>query len=411
MIDGIKKIEWIQYVYKRVNWIRSVYYLIVAYSAAVRYQFPSRHIKVIGITGTKGKTSSVEILSYLLRESGMKVASISSAHITINESTRKNRTGNSMPARFFLQKFLRDAVDAGCSHAVVEVTSQGVAMHRHRGIVWDCGALTNLHPEHIDWHGSYEKYRAAKVLFLEKVARDRGVIFLNKNDKESLGIKMELEKRYQDVVRYFDRKTVQYIGEKNQYFAGDFSRDNAALALAIADRYEVAVDIIQEALKKFGGVVGRFEKIQEYPFTVIVDYAHTPDSLEALYKTIRVGSKKMICVLGSAGGGRDIWKRSKMGAIAGKFCDQIIITNEDPYDESPSGIIEQVYEGIPREKKDRTIKMLDRKEAIRKALESAKQGDVVVLTGKGSEDAIHVENGKTISWNERKVVEEILQKK
>ncbi|MEN9341929.1 MAG: hypothetical protein RIQ54_185 [Candidatus Parcubacteria bacterium] len=411
MIDLIKKIRLIQYLYKRIGWIRSLYYQVIAYSAAVRYRFPSKHIKVIGITGTKGKTSSVEILAYVLQQSGLKVASISSARITINGSTRKNRTGNSMPARFFLQKFLRSAVDAGCSYAIIEVTSQGVAMHRHRGIQWDCGVLTNLHPEHIDWHGSYQKYRKAKVRFLEKVAQDRGVIFLNKHDKESLGIAMELEKKQHSIARYFDRKTVQSVGEKNPYFVGDFSRDNAALAEAIASRYGVARDVIEEALGRFKGVEGRFEKIKEYPFTVIIDYAHTPDSLEALYSTARVGSKKMICVLGSAGGGRDVWKRSKMGEIAGKYCDHIIITNEDPYDESPRAIIEQVYEGVPREKKDKTTRILDRKEAIKKALQFAKQGDVVVLSGKGSEDAIHVAGGKTIPWNEREITEELLREK
>ena len=169
------------------------------------------------------------------------------------------------------------------------------------------------------------------------------------------------------------------------------------------------MEAIKNAVEKFSGVAGRMEKIELSPdnpdFTVIVDYAHTPDSLEKVYETFQTSRK--ICVLGSAGGGRDKWKREEMGKIAGKHCDKIILTNEDPYDEDPEEIIKDVAKGIT---KDYEI-VLDRKEAINKAVASAKTGDAVIITGKGSEPWMMLAKGQKIPWDDREIAREALRKK
>lgn len=380
----------------------------MAYLGALRYGFPSKKIIVIGITGTKGKTSSVELVSAVLRAGGKKVASLSSLQISIDMQQEKNKTGNSMPGQFFIQEFLHDAVSAGCTHAVIEVTSQGAAMHRHRGIRWLYGGLTNLSPEHIDWHGSYEKYRDAKLLFLSAVAKAQGMVFLNAHDNETPYYRNKLTRIKKDCIELFDGDDVRAMVEGNQYFVGVFAKENAALAVKIAMTCGISQDDIKKALQEFKGVEGRFEYVQREPYGVIVDYAHTPDSLLALYTTIRPEANRMICVLGSAGGGRDVWKRAKMGEIAAQFCDTIYLTNEDPYNEDPQEIIDGIEAGVPQDKKERVVKVLDRKEALRLALLSAGSGDCVVATGKGSEEYIHEAQGKVRLWNERKTIEELL---
>jgi UDP-N-acetylmuramoyl-L-alanyl-D-glutamate--2,6-diaminopimelate ligase len=188
------------------------------------------------------------------------------------------------------------------------------------------------------------------------------------------------------------------------------NRENAALAAAYAETKGIARDTIRRALNAFAGVPGRMEYVQKKPFAVVVDYAHTPDSLERLYAFLRTGHRgRLVAVLGAAGGGRDRWKRSEMGRIAARSCDLVILTNEDPYDEPPERIIAEIAAGIPSEVQEKVRTVPDRREALREALHEARPGDIVVATGKGSELAIHLARGKTVPWNEREVIEEFLR--
>jgi len=164
------------------------------------------------------------------------------------------------------------------------------------------------------------------------------------------------------------------------------------------------LETCKRALEKVKAIPGRMEVVVKEPFTVIVDYAHTPQSLKKVYETFR--NSKLICVLGSCGGGRDKWKRPVLGKIAAQYCQKIIVTNEDPYDEDPMNIINQVAEGA----KGKAEKTLDRKEAIKEALKTAKQGDVVIITGKGSEPWMCIKNGKKIPWSDREIVLDFLRK-
>ncbi len=192
---------------------------------------------------------------------------------------------------------------------------------------------------------------------------------------------------------------------------GEFNIYNALSAICVALSEGISLETCKSALEKIQGIPGRMEIVIEEPFKVIVDYAHTPDALEKVYETnskLKSQNAKLICVLGSAGGGRDKWKRPKMGEIAGKYCDEIILTNEDPYDENPLIIIDEVASGIKNQ--ERLEKILDRKDAIKKALSLAKSKDVVVITGKGCEPWMCITGGKKIPWDDREIVREEFKK-
>ena len=379
------------------NRLLSFYHFLWALGGAVFYGFPSRKIFVLGVTGTKGKTTTLELINAILETAGKKTALLSSIRIKIGVESRKNLLGNSMPGRAFIQKFLRQAVRSGCQYALIEVTSQGVLQYRHRFIKWDAALFTNLKPEHLEAHGGFENYREAKLKFFRYVKNK--LFFINQDDENA---------------RYFEAaakngKIIKYSSynlESNLF--NDFNKKNLAAAVAFAKSQDISEEIIKKALANFSGVPGRLEIVQEKPFKVIIDYAHTPDSLEKVYQTLenwklKIENSRMICVLGSAGGGRDKWKRPKMGEIAAKYCQEIILTNEDPYDENPQEILNQIEAGMNGKN---FSEILDRREAIEKALFLAKNGDTVIITGKGCEPYLHLARGQKIPWDERKIVEE-----
>ncbi len=391
--------------------LRRIYHYVWALFGAVLYRFPSRKLMVIGVTGTKGKTTTVNIMYSLLIASGKKAALLSSAGVAINGKREKNATGNSMPGRAYIQRFLRRAVAAGCEYAVIEVTSQGIVLSRHRFIRWGAAAITNIAPEHIEAHGSFENYREAKLSFLRYAAEQGATIFINKEDEPSVYFGEHVP-RAQTI--FYSSEGLKELPEKTRaLFPGKFNRQNIALAFTMLKGLGLPEETIETAIEVIEGVPGRAEFIQREPFRVVVDYAHTADSLKAIYEAIRESSpslaarsSRLICVLGAAGGGRDKWKRPEMGKVAAEHCDEIILTDEDPYDEKPEEIVNQIAKGFfPN---TNYSQILDRKEAIREAIKRARPDDAVVITGKGSETSIHLAHGKTIPWSDREVVKAIL---
>lgn len=394
------------------------YHFLLAFLGAAVYGFPSKKIKVVAVTGTKGKSSVTEILNAILEEDGYKTALSNTIRFKVGNISERNLYKMSMPGRFFVQKFLKRAVDAGCDYAVLEVTSQGAELSRHKFIDFVGLIFTNLAPEHIEAHGSYEKYVAAKLSIADAVVKSKRrptVLVANKDDKEvpkflakNFGVKLAFSisdaKPYELFDEGFD---FTFHGEKiHSPLSGEFNILNILAAATFAQTQKVPMEKIVRAVEKFSYIPGRVERVKEgQEFDVIVDYAHTPESLQALYDAF--GGRRRICVLGNTGGGRDVWKRDLMAKIAEQECDEIILTNEDPYDDDPQKIVEDMAKAIPNAKP--TI-VMDRREAIAKAISMAHAGDAVLITGKGTDPYIMGPNYKKIPWSDTGVVREELKK-
>lgn len=413
--------------------LQRTYHFLWAWAGARKYGAPSKKIFTIGITGTKGKTTTLELLNAIFEAAEKRTALLSSLRVKVGDETQKNGAGNSMPGRAYIQAFLARAVKAKCDYALIEVTSQGVVQHRHRFTDWNIGALTNLAPEHIESHGSFENYRAAKLEFLKYVLRRGGQVVLNRADAHFPFFENALSgvdprrsskevfySKTDDEVLYYTRdlEAPNFARRESapRFILSDFNKENVAVAIAIAKHVGVDDKAIEKALGTFRGVPGRMEFLTKGSYTAIVDYAHTSESLAAAYAAARPKENanyegaRLICVLGAAGGGRDKWKRKEFGKIAAEYCDEIVLTDEDPYDEDPAEIVREIRAGIEERDPGRAgvHVALDRREAIRTAVSLMKEGDVVIGTGKGSEECIHAAQGKKVPWNERAAFEEAL---
>ena len=419
-----------------------LYHRLFALLGALRYRHPSRRLIVIGVTGTKGKSTVVNLIARILEEGGHTIGLISTINFKIGKREWINETKQTMPGRFRLQKLLADMVRAGCRYAIIETSSEGIAQYRHLGVEYDVAVLTNITPEHIESHGTYAKYRSAKLELFEMLSRTyrkkilgndiKKIIVVNTDDRES---KMFLAPSADDKWAYGLKEKASdvthgiyatAITEKqngvsfnildrivNLKLLGEFNVYNALASYAVGLSQDINTDVIISALQRVDKMPGRLEEIpNDKGIRIFVDYAHEPSSLQSVYDTIRgLSPRKIIGVLGSQGGGRDRAKRPVLGRIAGLYADYVIITNEDPYDESPQKIIDDVAEGTLENGKvlDETCwKILDRTAAIQKALSLAESGDVVIITGKGSETVMAVKGSKKIPWDDRVVVREIL---
>ncbi|XOB42052.1 MAG: Mur ligase family protein [Candidatus Nealsonbacteria bacterium] len=382
------------------------YHFLLAFLGAIIYRFPSRKLIVIGVTGTNGKSTVVELASKILVAAGCKVASLSSIKFKIGGKEWPNTLKMTMPGRFKLQRFLRQALNSGCKYVVLEVTSEGIKQYRHKFIDFEVAVFTNLSPEHIETHGSFENYRAAKGK-LFKITKGVHIINLDDENREYF-LRFPAKKKYSYGLNKGDinNKDIQF----KLRLIGDFNIYNALAATCVGLSQGINLEICKKVLEAAGGIPGRMEEVISSPFKIFVDYAFTPNALEKVYQTLTTNYKlqttKLICVLGACGGGRDKWKRPVLGKIAAKYCQEVIVTNEDPYDEDPMEIINQVADGT----REMAIKILDRREAIRKSLELAKTNDIVVITGKGCEPWICVKGGKKIPWDDRTVVREEFKK-
>jgi UDP-N-acetylmuramoyl-L-alanyl-D-glutamate--2,6-diaminopimelate ligase len=410
------------------NFFNPAYHWVLAVSGAILYRFPSRKLKVIGVTGTKGKSSTVEILSAILEEAGYKTALTNTIRFKIGNESKENLYKMSMPGRFFIQSFIRKAADAHCDYLILEMTSQGAITHRHRFIQLDAFVFTNISPEHIEAHGSYENYRQAKLDLCKSLSNSKKknrALIVNADDKESAaflecGADKKITYSLKDAEPYEIKKEgIDFtFGGKRAHspLSGTFNLYNILAAASAARSQGVSDETIVRAIGRFNGIAGRVQKIEAGPFsagaskgkqdfTVIVDYAHTPDSLEKLYQVFQTSRK--VCVLGGTGGGRDSWKRKEMGRIADQYCDEIILTDEDPYDEDPRQIVDGVAAGISS--KTPTI-VMDRREAIREALKKASAGDTVLITGKGTDPYIMGPNETKTPWSDARIAKEELEK-
>jgi UDP-N-acetylmuramoyl-L-alanyl-D-glutamate--2,6-diaminopimelate ligase len=418
-MNRIKKILYKIIPHTILDKILPFYHKSLAFLGAVRYFFPSKDLYVIAVTGTKGKTTTTEIINTLLEEAGYKTALSNGIRFKIGDTEEKNMTKMSMPGRFFMHSFLSRAKKAGCTHVIIEMTSEGARLFRHSHIFLDAFIFTNLSPEHIERHGSFEKYRDAKMRIKDSLLRSpkkNKVIIANKDDVHS-SLFMESK---EDIIKIaYSLKNAEPYSSNTRVslftfcgvsihspLLGTFNISNMLAGAYLAKHLGIDVSTIKNALEKLLFVKGRAQKIDcGQPYLAIVDYAHTAESLEALYKTFP--HERKICVLGSCGGGRDKWKRPQMAGIAEKYCDDIIFTNEDPYDEKVEDIIQDLKSGL--KEKEATI-ILDRRKAISYALKKARERSVVLITGKGTDPYIMGENGSKIPWSDEEVVKEEIKK-
>lgn len=416
------------------------YHRILAYAASVIYQNPSKNITVIGVTGTDGKTSTTIIISQLLDLLGYKTAYTTTAEFKLGDKKWTNATKQTMQGRFALQKFIKQAVKENCSHIVIETSSQGIEQFRHIGIQYDIAVFTNLSPDHIEAHGSLENYRKEKEKLFNIVGNakykqeipkkliinedDEAAEFFKKYNAEivdTYAVKKSAKFKASGVqvknsTQYFDMEYQDAVYQAKTQLLGTFNIYNILSAIGVAATFEPDIKKIIELVSKIKPIPGRLESIQEgQDFMVLVDYAHAENALENVLKTAKtISQNNVISVLGSCGGGRDVEKRPRLGKIAATYADIVIVTNEDPYDEDPMDIITAVADGAKKEGKKEGSSLLlieERKKAIKKAIALGQTGDVIIITGKGSEQSMVVKNEKKIPWDDREITRSILRNK
>ncbi len=406
---------------------RPPYHLALSYLGALIYRHPSKDIFVVAITGTKGKSTTVELMAAILRSAGLKTASLSTIRFQIDADTRPNLYKMTTPGRFFVQHFLRQAVEAGCTHAVLEMTSEAAKQYRHKFIEFDGVIFTNLTPEHIESHGSFEKYKKAKLeivrALLTSIKRPRFAVANVDDEHGNDFLNIDVERRLPYSLNDLKLHTLHKDGAALIFKENDeeitirlplvglFNIYNALAAISLGRALDISWKDIERALGTLDKIPGRVEHFVSAreaakKVTAVVDYAHTPDSLQKLYGAFKDVQK--VCVLGNTGGGRDRWKRPEMAAIAERHCDHVILTNEDPYDENPRKIVEEMAMAI--EDKSKLEIIMDRQLAIRRALEIAPDNSYVLISGKGTDPYIMAAQGVKVPWSDAEVVKEELSK-
>ncbi|MGI9059283.1 MAG: UDP-N-acetylmuramoyl-L-alanyl-D-glutamate--2,6-diaminopimelate ligase [Ktedonobacteraceae bacterium] len=412
--------------------------IALANLACAFYDNPSAHLCTFGVTGTDGKTTTSNLISTILETAGFQTGLMTTANFKISGQEWENATRQSTLEALEVQQFLRRMLDAGVTHAIVEATSHGLALQRVRGCQFDVGVVTNITHEHLDFHGTIENYRRAKARLFEmldpKYVKDvptRPIAILNRDDVSynvlrpycrvpilDYGIDPTAAVRAVDVQLHAHSTSFRVIFPDSELhietqLVGSFNISNCLAAIAATYSQGVKPAAIARGLAKVTGVTGRMENIVEgQPFTVIVDYAHTPDSLEKVLATLRpLTSGKLLVVFGSAGE-RDVQKRPIMGRIAAQMTEFFVITDEDPREEERESILHAIAQGAKdigkREGRD-FLCLADRTQAIATAFSHAQPGDTVLLAGKGHEQSIIIGREK-LPWDDRTVARKELGK-
>lgn len=404
--------------------IKNYYHLAQAILANIVYGFPSKRIKIIGVTGTDGKTTTSQMISKILEEAGHKVAMATTINFKLGGEEWKNLSHFTTMSSFSVQKFIKRAADNGCEYLILETSSHSLDQNRVWGVKYRTAVITNVTREHLDYHKTMDEYRKAKLKLFERA--EVAIVNMDMEDFEQYlqydnmrKIRYGLEDENADVAAHnislhenntdFEIDDVKFKLD----LPGNFNVENTLAAVCVGMSENVSLEKCASALKKIQGIPGRLESVpNDKGVNIIVDFALTPDAVEKLYQFIN-GTKevgaKLIAVFGACGE-RDRGKRPILGKIASRYADKIVITNDEPYSENPNRIIREIASGIENKKKDENFWIIpDRRQAIRKALEMAVPGDVVAVTGMGAEESM-IMNGHKIPWNDKKVIQEELSK-
>ncbi|MEI3229716.1 MAG: UDP-N-acetylmuramoyl-L-alanyl-D-glutamate--2,6-diaminopimelate ligase [Lachnospiraceae bacterium] len=396
----------------------------LALLSAAWFDYPAEQLKVIGITGTKGKTTTTYMVKSILEGAGYKVGLIGTIEAIIGDKVIPS--ANTTPESYLIQKYFREMADIGCDCCVMEVSSQGLMMHRTAGFTFEMGIFTNIEPDHIgpNEHASFEEYLACKSLLF----RQCKIGILNADDKhyqdilkdhtctvETFGFSKEADLRAENMqlihkpgylgVAYHVSGLLDFDVEID--VPGKFSVYNSLTAIAVCRHFKVEVDVMKKALK-CAKTKGRIEMIKvSDEFTLMIDYAHNAMSLKSLLSTLREYEPgRLVCLFG-CGGNRARSRRFEMGEVSGQMADFTIITSDNPRYEDPQAIIDDIKTGISKTD-GKYVEIIDRKEAIRYAIEHGRPRDVIVLAGKGHEDYQEIK-GVKYPMDERNLIAEVLQ--
>ncbi len=419
------------------------YHYLIALCAAVWFGFPSKKMVVIGVTGTKGKTSTANFIWSCLAAGGFKTGIITTANIKIGEKELLNAYHMTMPGRFTIQRLLANMVEDGCTHCVVETTSEGIKQFRTVGIYYDIAVFTNLSQEHLEaHHGDFEEYKWVKGRIFEDLSRRPRknilgteiptAIIVNGDSQHSsyylsfqadrkitFGLSSDTDWMAKSIHSNFAGTDFETKGRKfSIHILGAFNVYNALPAIIISHLMGVSDDLISKGLDDLKKIPGRMEIIDEgQDFRVLVDYAHEMQSmahaLQAANDLKQVRDASVIILLGAEGGGRDKAKRPIMGELSAKMADYVIVSNVDPYEDDPKQILEDIATAAEKFGKIRNQNLFvieDRREGIQKALSLAKKNDIVLITGKGAEQSIIIHGLRSL-WDDRVVVQEELKKR
>jgi UDP-N-acetylmuramoyl-L-alanyl-D-glutamate--2,6-diaminopimelate ligase len=399
---------------------------ILAISA--QHGFPARGLRVIAVTGTNGKTTTANYLNEIFKANGNKTALFTTAVIEIAGDRQLNELNATVASTARMQQFFSDAKQADVDFVILEITSHSLVQHKLDGVPIECAIMTNLTQDHLDYHGTMEEYAAAKGMLFAKSPR---FMVLNRDDlwfefydryeaseqKMTYGTNESADARISQVKMYKRGSEARLVIDHQTKLElatalpGKFNVYNMTAAASAAYLFHASLEAIADGIANLEELPGRFERVETGKnFDVVVDYAHTPDALEQLLEATASITKNRVILVFGATGDRDKGKRPIMGRIAARLADRILLTDEESYNEDPNQIRDMVMEGIAEGGGEaKTEELADRREAIAKALQIARKGDTILITGMGHE-RFRIVAGERLPWNDADVVRELTQK-
>ena len=395
--------------------------LALSVLAANYFGNPSEDVQLIGVTGTNGKTTVATLLYKLFKKAGFKVGLLSTVKILIND--KEYKTTHTTPDSLTINRYLKEMVDEGIEFCFMEVSSHGIDQMRTRNLNFKGGVFTNLSHDHLDYHKDFAAYRDVKKMFFDQLPKnafaltnsdDKNGKYMLQNTKAkkyTYALKSIADYKSQVLENQFNGLLLKINGQELWVkLIGNFNAYNLLAIYAVADLLGLENLEILQLMSELESVDGRFQYVvSKNNITAIVDYAHTPDALKNILETInaiRSKNEDLITIVG-CGGDRDVAKRPKMGNIAASLSSKVIFTSDNPRSENPATIIESMEKGVSGENFNKTLSISDRKQAIKTACQLAKNGDIILIAGKGHETYQEIK-GKRIDFDDYKIINELL---
>ncbi len=387
-----------------VRILKNHYHHLVSLFAIWYWRSPGKQLKVIGVTGTDGKTTTTTLLYHLLKSAGLRVATVTSVAAYVDDAEIDTGFHVTTPDPWMIQRLLRQMVKQKITHLVLEVTSHALDQYRVHGIPFDLAVVTNVTHEHLDYHHTYESYLQTKA----RLFRHASVVFLNQDDSSYPLLKTHVPKSAKLISYTASQSTAAFPSILNR-FTENYNHQNAAAACRVAQYLTVKPETIASGIQNFPGVRGRMEMIpNSLGLKIIVDFAHTPNALTQALLSLRPQTQgKLIAIYGSAGL-RDFSKRPIMGEIGSRLADEIILTAEDPRTENVYSIINQIKQGVEKNR-GHVHTLADRQQALDFALRIARPGDTVAVFGKGHEQSMNLDGQHEIPWSDQAVLKQLIK--